>query len=93
MRSSRVGCAAIALAAVGCTARGEPRPPTAGAGRAPIVRIEPGLVEGFALAAEPGVTAFLGIPYAAPPFGANRLRPPRPVEPWTGVRDATVLGP
>jgi para-nitrobenzyl esterase len=40
-----------------------------------------------------GVSAFLGIPYAAPPFGANRLRPPRPVEPWTGVRDATVLGP
>ena len=36
---------------------------------------------------------YLGIPYAAPPFGANRLRPPRPVEPWSGVRDATELGP
>jgi para-nitrobenzyl esterase len=40
-----------------------------------------------------GVCAFLGISYAAPPVGANRLRPPRPVRPWTGVRDATVLGP
>jgi carboxylesterase type B len=35
---------------------------------------------------------FLGIPYAAPPTGANRLRPPRQVGPWDGVRDATVLG-
>ncbi|MGZ4629620.1 MAG: carboxylesterase family protein [Oryzihumus sp.] len=37
--------------------------------------------------------AFLGIPYAAPPFGANRLRPPQPVEAWDGLRDATRLGP
>ena len=40
-----------------------------------------------------GVYEFLGVPYAAPPFGANRLRPPAPPEPWTGVRDATTLGP
>ncbi|MTD53889.1 carboxylesterase/lipase family protein [Amycolatopsis pithecellobii] len=40
-----------------------------------------------------GVTAFLGIPYAAPPFGKNRMRPPRPVEPWHGTRDATQYGP
>ena len=39
-----------------------------------------------------GVYAFLGIPFAAPPFGANRLRPPAPVEPWSGVRDATRFG-
>ena len=40
-----------------------------------------------------GVSAFLGVSYAAPPVGAGRLRPPRPVEPWIGVRDALVLGP
>jgi para-nitrobenzyl esterase len=40
-----------------------------------------------------GVTAFLGISYAAPPVGGRRLRPPQPVQPWTGIRDATVLGP
>ena len=40
-----------------------------------------------------GVHAFLGVPYAAPPFGANRLRPPQPVEAWNGVREATRLGP
>jgi len=37
--------------------------------------------------------AFRGIPYAAPPTGANRLRPPQPVQRWDGVRDATRLGP
>ncbi|MGW2180309.1 carboxylesterase/lipase family protein [Streptomyces sp. NPDC001732] len=40
-----------------------------------------------------GVTSFLGIPYAAPPFGARRFREPSPAEPWTGVRDATTHGP
>jgi para-nitrobenzyl esterase len=39
------------------------------------------------------VVAFLGVPYAAPPFGANRLRPPAPPPHWDGVRDATEFGP
>ncbi|WP_192766357.1 carboxylesterase/lipase family protein [Plantactinospora soyae] len=37
--------------------------------------------------------AFLGIPYAAAPFGPNRMRPPQPVAPWEGIRSATEYGP
>ncbi len=39
------------------------------------------------------VAAFKGVRYAAPPFGANRLQPPRPVPRWNGVRDALEFGP
>jgi para-nitrobenzyl esterase len=40
-----------------------------------------------------GVNSFKGIACAAPPFGANRLRPPQPVAPWSSVRDALTYGP
>jgi len=55
-----------------------------------VVKVRDGEVRG---SVTDGVHVFLGIPYAAPPVGANRLRPPQPVEAWSGVRDATELGP
>ncbi len=36
--------------------------------------------------------AFLGIPYAAPPVGANRWREPQPAARWQGVRDGSKIG-
>jgi para-nitrobenzyl esterase len=48
-----------------------------------------GTIEGTA---EGGVKVFKGIPYARPPLGELRLRAPRPVEPWTGVRSAQEYG-
>lgn len=42
---------------------------------------------------ENGVLVFRGVPYAAPPTGENRWRPPQPLEPWQGVRAATAHEP
>jgi para-nitrobenzyl esterase len=36
-----------------------------------------------------GVSTFSAVPFAAPPTGSRRFRPPEPVQAWTDVRDAT----
>lgn len=56
----------------------------------PRVTVQSGVLEGRRSG---DVTAFLGVPYAAAPFGENRMRPPQPVEPWAGTRAATEYGP
>lgn len=56
----------------------------------PVVTTDHGPVRGRK---HDGVTTYEGIPYAAPPTGALRWRPPRPARPWHGVRDAGSPGP
>jgi para-nitrobenzyl esterase len=88
IRIAAVACLAAATLAA-CTAA-PPALPGQGSGRAPIVRTADGSVRGETA----GATAeYLGIPYAAPPVGALRWQPPRPVAPWPGVRQATSFGP
>ena len=55
------------------------------------VAVTGGRVQGTEAAA--GVVAFKGIPFAAPPVGELRWRPPAAVVPWEGVRDAGEAGP
>ena len=56
------------------------------------VRVESGLLEGVpALTA--GVTAFKGIPYAAPPVGDLRWKAPQPPAAWPVLRNADRFGP
>jgi para-nitrobenzyl esterase len=56
----------------------------------PVVQLKDGAIRGKV---DSGAAAFLGIPYAAPPFGPNRMRAPQSVQPWEGERDATAFGP
>jgi para-nitrobenzyl esterase len=69
-----------ACAAPAATPPARPRP------SALEIATDRGLVVGHA---RDGVREFLGIPYAAPPTGALRWRPPQPAAAWTAPRDAT----
>ena len=54
------------------------------------VAVKNGLLQGKN---QGSVRAFLGIPYAAPPTGELRWKPPVPAAKWDGVRPATEFGP
>jgi para-nitrobenzyl esterase len=55
------------------------------------IKTDKGKVEG-ALTTDGKVVAFKGIPYAAPPIGDLRWKPPMPAEKWKGVRPAKEFG-
>ncbi|CAN5505048.1 carboxylesterase family protein [soil metagenome] len=57
---------------------------------APTVKTETGPVSGVTTH---GVRAYLGLPYAAPPVGPLRWRPPQPAKPWSRIRPATAFAP
>jgi para-nitrobenzyl esterase len=85
--------AAIALATVpvAATAAGVSSAVTHGSASAtPVVTLVDGAVRGKATGT---ADEFLGIPYAAPPVGPLRWRPPQPAARWSGERDATMFAP
>jgi para-nitrobenzyl esterase len=60
------------------------------AAAAETVRVAQGTLHGQTAGA---VTSFKGVPFAAPPVGDLRWRPPAQPASWTGVREATAYGP
>ena len=56
----------------------------------PIVKAPAGAVEGQM---QGGLRVFKGIPYALPPVGSLRWRPPSPMPRWAGVKQTTEFGP
>lgn len=56
------------------------------------VKTADGMLEGM-VNADGQVRTFKGIPYAAPPVGPLRWKPPQPEVPWAGVRPASDYGP
>ena len=57
-----------------------------------VVEVENGVVQGLP-AADPRITSFKGIPFAAAPVGENRWRAPQPAEDWEGVLEAFQFAP
>ncbi|MEK5253739.1 carboxylesterase family protein [Paenibacillus sp. FSL F4-0125] len=57
-----------------------------------VVRVENGIVQGLP-AADPRITSFKGIPFAAPPVGENRWCAPQPAQDWDGILKAHDFAP
>ena len=55
-----------------------------------VINTKFGKVQGYQ---EGILKTFKGIPYASPPVGNLRFRPPTDIDPWNGVLDTTKFGP
>ncbi|MDX3352018.1 carboxylesterase family protein [Streptomyces sp. ME01-24h] len=84
-------CAVALLAVTALPATGAPFASAQPAEqRGTVVRTDHGPIRGLSHGA---YTTFVGVPYAAPPTGPLRWRPPAPAAAWRGVRDATTAAP
>ena len=64
----------------------------AGASSLPTVKLKSGAIAGLGFGADQKGAEFRGIPYAAPPMGELRWKPPQPAGKWSGTRQATEFG-
>jgi para-nitrobenzyl esterase len=86
-----IGAWLVFLGTSSC-ARGSAAPGGAVVKTAASIATSAGFVRGTT-ASRPGVRAYLGIPYAAPPVGDLRWRAPAALTAWTNVRSADKFGP
>jgi para-nitrobenzyl esterase len=82
MKKIVIGLAII----ISCSLYAQQKIDNATPGATPIVKTASGLLRGIT---EGDVSVFKGIPYATPPVGEFRWRPPQPIKAWVGVRDAS----
>ena len=73
-------------------ARGSRFHPLRAQTRDQALKVQSGMLTGVHLGADANAAAFLGIPYAAPPVGGLRWKPPRALQSWRGTHDATQFG-
>ncbi len=80
MKNIKFSLATVIMFAAGLAFAQQPTP----------IKVEEGLLQGTF---EDGLTVYKGIPFAAPPVGDLRWRPPQPAAKWEGVREANKFGP
>ena len=85
----RLPVLALACSLAACS-NGDAPTQTTDESTAPRVQTSLGLLEGEQLA---DTRVFRGMPYAQPPVGDGRWRPPVSLAPWEGIREATTFGP
>lgn len=87
MKSFKALCllAPATLALAACSGS-EPVQPT------DVLQTPQGPVQGIVSSDNPDIVSYQGIPFAAPPVGDLRWRPPAPAANWTEVRDASAFG-
>ena len=88
------GLVGILLLCMLCVGQAEARTAAARTTAAdlPVIQVDGGAITGVEAATTP-TWSFRGIPFAAPPVGDLRWRPPQPVVPWEGVLACTQYGP
>jgi para-nitrobenzyl esterase len=57
------------------------------------IKIDTGLVSGATVGEKQDIHVYKGIPFAAPPVGYLRWKPPQLAAPWQGVKECTEFGP
>jgi para-nitrobenzyl esterase len=88
-----VRIASLAMLPLAIAACGTNQPTSSEGAPPPQVAVNQETLEGAYSGAMTSEVVFKGIPYAAPPMGENRWRPPAPHEPREGVQPALEYGP